>query len=44
MSTPPAGTTKKGMFSRNDYLAPLPLRNHKKPAFLRVFAAFKGGP
>ncbi|WP_256575690.1 MULTISPECIES: hypothetical protein [unclassified Pseudomonas] len=44
MSAPTAGTTKKGMFSRNDYLAPLPLRNHKKPAFLRVSAALKDGP
>ncbi|MHA6575418.1 hypothetical protein [Pseudomonas yamanorum] len=25
MSTPPAGTTKKRLFSRNDYLAPLPI-------------------
>ncbi|MBV4460651.1 hypothetical protein KVG96_22080 [Pseudomonas sp. COR58] len=31
MSTPPAGTTKKGMFSRNDYLAPLPIPTGEKP-------------
>ncbi len=32
MSTPPAGTTKKGMFSRNDYLAPLPIPTGEKPS------------
>ncbi|WP_288098282.1 hypothetical protein [Pseudomonas sp.] len=31
MSTPPAGTTKKRLFSRNDYLAPLPLPTGEKP-------------
>lgn len=31
MSTPPAGTTKKGFFSRNDYLAPLPVPTGEKP-------------
>ena len=31
MSTPPAGTTKKRMFSRNDYLAPLPIPTGEKP-------------
>ncbi|UDI93468.1 MULTISPECIES: DUF6708 domain-containing protein [Pseudomonas] len=31
MSTPPAGTTKKGIFSRNDYLAPLPIPTGRKP-------------
>ncbi|WP_085695073.1 hypothetical protein [Pseudomonas sp. B7(2017)] len=31
MSTPAAGTTKKGMFSRNDYLAPLPIPTGEKP-------------
>ncbi|WP_139835919.1 hypothetical protein, partial [Pseudomonas sp. B3(2017)] len=31
MSTPTAGTTKKGLFSRNDYLAPLPIPTGKKP-------------
>ncbi|WP_085701325.1 DUF6708 domain-containing protein [Pseudomonas sp. B26(2017)] len=31
MSTPPAGTTKKGIFSRNDYLAPLPVPTGEKP-------------
>ncbi|ALI00236.1 mechanosensitive channel protein [Pseudomonas sp. FW306-02-F02-AA] len=31
MSTPPAGTTKKRMFSRNDYLAPLPIPTGRKP-------------
>ncbi|WP_339495723.1 hypothetical protein [Pseudomonas sp. RA_105y_Pfl2_P56] len=30
MSTPPAGTTKKRMFSRNDYLAPLPIPTGRK--------------
>ncbi|MFJ2466802.1 hypothetical protein [Pseudomonas sp. NPDC087615] len=32
MSTPPAGTTKKRMFSRNDYLAPLPVPTGRKPS------------
>ncbi|MFJ2467568.1 hypothetical protein [Pseudomonas sp. NPDC087615] len=32
MSTPPAGTTKKRMFSRNDYLAPLPIPTGRKPS------------
>ncbi|MHC8348125.1 hypothetical protein ACYZT7_01780 [Pseudomonas sp. RT4P38] len=31
MSTPPAGTTKKRTFSRNDYLAPLPIPTGEKP-------------
>ncbi|WP_085630986.1 hypothetical protein [Pseudomonas sp. R16(2017)] len=31
MSTPTAGTTKKGMFSRNDYLAPLPIPTGENP-------------
>ena len=31
MSTSPAGTTKKRLFSRNDYLAPLPLPTGEKP-------------
>ncbi|TDF82305.1 DUF6708 domain-containing protein [Pseudomonas sp. H9] len=31
MSTPPAGTTKKRLFSRNDYLAPLPIPTGRKP-------------
>ena len=31
MSTPPAGTTQKRMFSRNDYLAPLPIPTGEKP-------------
>ena len=31
MSTPPAGTTQKRMFSRNDYLAPLPVPTGEKP-------------
>ena len=31
MSTPPAGTTKKSLFSRNDYLAPLPIPTGQKP-------------
>ncbi|MFJ4193399.1 hypothetical protein [Pseudomonas sp. NPDC089534] len=31
MSTPTAGTTKKGLFSRNDYLAPLPIPTGEKP-------------
>jgi len=31
MSTPPAGTTKKRLLSRNDYLAPLPLPTGEKP-------------
>ncbi|WP_223520147.1 hypothetical protein [Pseudomonas sp. GL-B-19] len=31
MSTPPAGTTKKRMFSRNDYLAPLPIPTGERP-------------
>ncbi|VVN96563.1 hypothetical protein PS718_02317 [Pseudomonas fluorescens] len=32
MSTPPAGTTKKRIFSRNDYLAPLPISTGRKPS------------
>ncbi|MEO8645826.1 hypothetical protein, partial [Pseudomonas sp.] len=32
MSTPPAGTTKKRTFSRNDYLAPLPIPTGRKPS------------
>ncbi|WP_296258173.1 MULTISPECIES: hypothetical protein [unclassified Pseudomonas] len=32
MSTPPAGTTKKRMFARNDYLAPLPIPTGEKPS------------
>lgn len=32
MSTPPAGTTKKRMFLRNDYLAPLPIPTGRKPS------------
>ncbi|SDV05473.1 hypothetical protein [Pseudomonas mucidolens] len=32
MSTPPAGTTKKGMFSRNDYFAPLPIPTGESPS------------
>ena len=32
MSTPPAGTTKKRLFSRNDYLAPLPIPTGIKPS------------
>jgi len=32
MSTPPAGTTKKRLFSRNDYLAPLPIPTGENPA------------
>ena len=32
MSTPPAGTTKKRIFSRNDYLAPLPIPTGRKPS------------
>ncbi|KAA0973792.1 hypothetical protein [Pseudomonas sp. ANT_H12B] len=31
MSTPPAGTTKKRMLSRNDYLAPLPIPTGERP-------------
>ncbi|BBP70165.1 hypothetical protein PHLH6_21690 [Pseudomonas sp. Seg1] len=31
MSTPPAGTTKKRLFSRNDYLAPLPIPTGEEP-------------
>ncbi|MDF3134586.1 hypothetical protein [Pseudomonas extremaustralis] len=31
MSTPPAGTTQKRLFSRNDYLAPLPIPTGEKP-------------
>ena len=30
MSTPPAGTTKKRLLSRNDYLAPLPIPTGRK--------------
>jgi hypothetical protein len=32
MSTPPAGTTKKRLLSRNDYLAPLPIPTGQKPS------------
>ena len=32
MSTPPAGTTKKRIFSCNDYLAPLPIPTGRKPS------------
>ena len=32
MSTPPAGTTKKRIFSRDDYLAPLPVPTGRKPS------------
>ncbi|VVP61230.1 hypothetical protein PS870_06300 [Pseudomonas fluorescens] len=32
MSTPPAGTTKKRILSRNDYLAPLPIPTGEKPS------------
>ncbi|MHB2240111.1 hypothetical protein [Pseudomonas monsensis] len=32
MSTPLAGTTEKRMFSRNDYLAPLPIPTGRKPS------------
>ena len=32
MSTPPGGTTKKRMFSRDDYLAPLPIPTGRKPS------------
>lgn len=32
MSTPPAGTTKKRLFARNDYLAPLPIPTGRKPS------------
>ena len=32
MSTPPAGTTKKRMLSRSDYLAPLPIPTGRKPS------------
>jgi hypothetical protein len=31
MITPPAGTTKKRLFSRKDYLAPLPIPTGEKP-------------
>ncbi len=31
MSTPPAGTTKKRIFSQNDYLSPLPIPTGEKP-------------
>ncbi|VVN96537.1 hypothetical protein PS718_02315 [Pseudomonas fluorescens] len=31
MSSPPAGTTEKRFFSRNDYLAPLPIPTGEKP-------------
>lgn len=31
MSTPPAGTTKKRIFARDDYLAPLPIPTGEKP-------------
>jgi hypothetical protein len=32
MSTPPAGTTKIRLLSRNDYLAPLPIPTGRKPS------------
>jgi hypothetical protein len=32
MNTPPAGSTKNRLFSRNDYLAPLPLPTGEKPS------------
>ncbi|WP_213937798.1 DUF6708 domain-containing protein [Pseudomonas sp. dw_612] len=32
MSSPPAGTTKKRIFSRNDYLAPLPIPTGRNPS------------
>ncbi|MEX5688192.1 hypothetical protein [Pseudomonas silesiensis] len=32
MSTPPAGTTKKRMLSRHDYLVPLPIPTGRKPS------------
>ncbi|WP_085701323.1 hypothetical protein [Pseudomonas sp. B26(2017)] len=32
MSKPTAGTTKKGIFSRNDYLAPLPIPTGRNPS------------
>ncbi|MEE1869669.1 hypothetical protein [Pseudomonas auratipiscis] len=32
MSTPPAGTTKKRLFSRSDYLAPLPIPTGENPS------------
>ncbi|PKH27786.1 hypothetical protein BI292_27660, partial [Pseudomonas sp. 43NM1] len=32
MSTPPAGTTEKRLFSSNDYLAPLPVPTGRKPS------------
>ncbi|PKH81546.1 hypothetical protein CXF97_13850, partial [Pseudomonas sp. Choline-02u-1] len=32
MSTPAAGTTNKGVLSRNDYLAPLPIPTGRKPS------------
>ncbi|PWE47869.1 hypothetical protein [Pseudomonas prosekii] len=32
MSTPPAGTTEKRVFSRNDYLSPLPVPTGRKPS------------
>jgi len=32
MSAPPAGTTKKRLFSHNDYLAPLPIPTGEKPS------------
>ncbi|WP_109514084.1 DUF6708 domain-containing protein [Pseudomonas ovata] len=32
MSLPPSGTCKKGFFSRQDYLAPLPLPTGQKPS------------
>ena len=31
MSLPPAGTSKKGLFSQQDYLAPLPIPTGEKP-------------
>jgi hypothetical protein len=32
MSTPSAGTTQKRLFSRNDYLAPLPIPTGEEPS------------
>jgi hypothetical protein len=32
MNTPPAGTTKNRLFSRNDHLAPLPIPTGEKPS------------
>jgi hypothetical protein len=36
MSTPPAGTTKKRLLSRNDYLAPLPIPREKPSDVLNI--------